>query len=164
MTTELIEVEYQGSVVTLTLNRPPHNLMNLEMMEQVNSALLELRSRDEVKVLVFRGRGEVFCCGMDVHELTPDKTTRVLQVFHRIFETVRLLDVIAVAAVHGAALGSGFELAIGCNLVVATASARFAVPDIKLGLFPPLACVVLPRAAPRRKAMEWILTGDEIAA
>ncbi|UCF40858.1 MAG: enoyl-CoA hydratase/isomerase family protein, partial [Gemmatimonadota bacterium] len=67
-------------------------------------------------------------------------------------------------AVDGMALGGGFELAIGCNLVVASESAKFAVPEIKLGVIPPVACVVLPRAAPRRKAMEWILTGEEIAA
>jgi cyclohexa-1,5-dienecarbonyl-CoA hydratase len=66
--------------------------------------------------------------------------------------------------VDGPALGGGFELAIGCNMVVASESATFALPQIDMGVFPPLATVVLPRASLRRKAMEWILTGEEIAA
>jgi len=160
----LVNLEFEGSVATLTLAHPPLNVLNIEMMEQVNEALLEVKSHGELKVLLIRGEGKVFCAGVDVADHTRDKVSRMIQVFHRIFETIRLLDVVAVAAVHGHALGGGFELAIGCNLVVAAESAKFGVPEIKLGVFPPLACVVLPRAAPRRKAMEWILTGQNITA
>ncbi len=164
MSNDLVELTFKESVATLTLNRPPLNVLNIEMMERVNEALLEIKSHPEIKVLVIRGKGKAFCAGVDVADHTRDKVSRMIQVFHRIFETIRLLDVVAVAAVDGHALGGGFELAIGCNLVVATESARFAVPEIKLGVFPPLACVVLPRAAPRRKAMEWILTGEQVSA
>lgn len=162
MARQFVELTYEGGLATLTLNRPPLNLLNIEMMEQVNGALLELRAHGELKVLVVRGRGRAFCAGIDVEEHTRDKVARLIQVFHRIFETIRLLDVIAVAAVDGIAFGGGFELAIGCNLIVASESARFRLPEITAGLFPPIACIVLPRAGPRRKAMEWILTGDEI--
>lgn len=164
MADPFITCDYEGGVATLTLDRPPRNVMNIEMMEQMNFALLELRNHPELKVLVIRGRGEAFSAGVDLADHTRDKISRMLQVFHRIFETIRLLDVIAVSAVDGPALGGGFELAIGCNLVVASESARFGFPEINLGIFPPLACVVLPRAGPRRKAMEWILTGDEVSA
>lgn len=162
MAQQFVELEYEGGVATLTLNRPPLNLLNIEMMEQVNGALLELRTRQDLKVLVLRGVGRAFSAGIDVEEHTRDKVTRLVQVFHRIFETIRLLDIIAVAAVDGIAFGGGFELAIGCNLIVASQSARFRLPEITVGVFPPIACIVLPRAGPRRKAMEWILTGDEI--
>lgn len=164
MSYDLIELTFKESVATLTLDRPPLNVMNIEMMEQINDALLELKAHPELKVLVIRGKGKAFSAGVDIADHTRDKVSRMIQVFHRIFETIRMLDVIAVAAVDGAALGGGFELAIGCNLVVASESARFAVPEIKLGVIPPVACVVLPRATPRRKAMEWILTGDQIPA
>lgn len=159
-----VEVAYEGGVATLTLNRPPRNLLSIEMMEQVNVALLELRNRKGLKVLVIRGRGGTFSCGLDIADHTRDKVARMLQVFHRIFETIRLLDLIAVAAVDGVAFGGGFQLAIGCNLIVASTSARFALPEITVGTFPAMAAVVLPRAGPRRKAMEWILTGDEVPA
>ena len=164
MSDRFVRLTYEGGVATLTLDRPPLNVMNIEMMEQMNEAILELRGRTDLKVLVIRGKGKAFSAGVDVADHTRDKVTRMIQVFHRIFESIRLLDVIAVAAVDGMAFGGGFELAIGCNLVVASESARFALPEIRLGVFPPLACVVLPRAAPRRKAMEWILMGEEITA
>ena len=163
-TDRFVELTIEGGVATLTMNRPPLNILNIEMMEQMNTAILDLRGRDDLKVLVLRGRGKAFSTGVDIADHAKDKVTRMIQVFHRIFESMRLLDVIAVAAVDGLAFGGGFELAIGCNLVVASESSRFKLPEIELGVIPPLACVVLPRAAPRRKAMEWILTGDEITA
>jgi len=161
---EHVDLTFEGSVATLTLKRPPLNVMNIDMMEQMNAALLELRGRKGLKILLVRGNPEAFSAGIDVSEHTRERVARLLQVFHRIFETIRLLDVVAVAAVEGVAYGGGFQLAIGCNLVVASKSSRFAVPEINMGLFPPLAAVVLPRAAPRRKAMEWILTGEDIPA
>lgn len=164
MTANTVLLEHTDGVATLTLDRPPRNLLNIELLESLNDTLLGLRSLAAIKVLVFRGRGAAFCDGIDVEDLTPDRVTRLLHVFHRVFETVRMLDVIAVAAVDGAARGGGFELALGCNLIVAAESAAFALPEIRLGVIPPLACVVLPRIAPRRKAMEWILLGEEISA
>ena len=164
MPDQFIASTYADGVATITLDRPPQNFMNIEMMEQFNSALLAMRDHHELKVLVIRGNGDAFCGGVDLADHTRDKVARMLQMFHRIFETMRLVDVIAIAAVDGPALGGGFELAIGCNLVLASESAVFALPQIKMGLFPPLAAVVLPRAGLRRKAMEWILTGDEISS
>lgn len=157
-----VKLSHEGGVATLMLDRPPLNIMTIEMMEQITNALLELRSREDLKVLVVRGSDKAFSAGVDLREHTPDKVSRLMQVFHRTFETIRLLDVIAIAAVRGVALGGGFQLAIGCNLVVAARSARFGVPEINLGLFPPIASMVLPRTTPRRKAMEWILMGEEI--
>lgn len=153
---------HDGQAVTVTLNRPPLNVMNIEMMERVNDVLLGLRGQPGLKVLVIRGKGRAFCGGVDINEHTRDKVTRVIQVFHRIFETIRLLDVVSVAAVNGLAAGGGFELAIGCNLVLASESSRFVLPEVRQGVFPPIAAAVLPRAAPRRKAMEWILLGADI--
>lgn len=157
-----IELSLDDSIATLILNRPPLNIMNIEMMEEMNAALLDLRQNDELKVLLIRGRGKAFSSGIDIADHTREKVARMLQVFHRVFETTRLLDLIVVAAVDGIAFGGGFQLALGCNLIVASKSARFRLPEITVGTFPPLACVVLPRAGPRRKAMEWILTGEEI--
>ena len=128
MSKSLVELTFQDSVATLTLNRPPLNILNIEMMEQINSSLLELRGHPELKIVLIRGEGKAFSAGVDVADHTRDRVARMIQVFHRIFETLRLLDVIAIAAVDGHALGGGFELAIGCNLVVATESARFALP------------------------------------
>jgi cyclohexa-1,5-dienecarbonyl-CoA hydratase len=159
-----LDVSSDGLVATLALHRPPRNIMHIEMMEEINGALLGLRDRRTLKVLVVRGRGPTFSGGVDLADHRRDRVARLRQVFHRTLESIRLLDLVSVAAVTGAAVGGGFELALGCNLVVAGESARFSLPDVRGGLFPPVASVVLPRVAPRRKAMEWILLGEEIPA
>lgn len=164
MTAGSVSVTYTNDVATLLLDRPERNLLNIELLEELNEVLLAVRKRAATKVLVIRGAGDTFCDGIDVEDLTPDRVTRLLHVFHRVFETLRMLDVILVAAVDGAARGGGFELALGCHLIAARESAVFALPEIRLGIIPPLACVVLPRIAPRRKAMEWILLGEDVPA
>lgn len=158
------EITHDGAAARLTFNRPPLNVMTMEMMEEVNNEILTLREHEGLKVLVLAGQKGAFCAGVDVLEHTRDKITRMLQVFHRIFETLRMLEVVTVAAVDGVAAASGFELAIGCNLVLASESSRFSLPQVRQGVFPPVASVILPRAAPRRKAMEWILLGEELPA
>jgi cyclohexa-1,5-dienecarbonyl-CoA hydratase len=160
----VLESSHQGQVATLTLQRPPDNLLSLEMMEAINVALLGLRDARDLKVVVIAGSGSAFCGGIDLHDHSRDRVTRLIQVFHRIFETIRMLNVVSIAAVNGRATAGGFALALGCNLVLARRSAVFSLPEVQRGLFPPVPCVILPRAAPRRKAMEWILLGEEISA
>ncbi len=159
---EFIELRVEGGIARLSLNRPPLNIMHIPMLEEMNNALLGLRDTTNLKVLLIRGNERAFSAGVDVNDYTSEKLSRAVHVFHRVFETMRLLDVVAVGAVDGIAFGGGFELALMCNLILASDAARFTLPEIKAGTFPPLACVVLPRAGPRRKAMEWILTGEEI--
>jgi cyclohexa-1,5-dienecarbonyl-CoA hydratase len=154
----------EDGVATITLDRAPLNILNIDMMEQVNQALLSVRDRRDLRVLLLRGKGKAFCAGVDVADHTPERVARMLQVFLRIYETMRMIDVVSVAAVQGPAIGGGFELAISCNLIVASDKALFALPEIELGVFPPVAAVILPRTTPRRKAMEWILMGEKIPA
>jgi enoyl-CoA hydratase/carnithine racemase len=159
-----IELHASDRVGTLLLRRPPRNLLNIAMMEEINQALLSLREQPDLAVLVVRGADGNFSEGIDLRDHVPTKVRRLLQIYMRIFETIRLMGVVSVAAVEGRAWGAGFELALGCNLIVATETATFALPEIGYGVVPPVAAAVLPRVAPRRRAMEWILTGSEISA
>ncbi|MBI4544979.1 MAG: enoyl-CoA hydratase/isomerase family protein [Gemmatimonadetes bacterium] len=161
---DFLELRLEGEVASLTLNRPPANLLHMPLMEELNSALLSLRGNRGLEVLLLRGAGGVFCEGLELQEHRRERVQRTLQVYSRIFETIRMLDVIAVAAVEGRALGSGFELALICNLIVAADTATFALPEVGYGRIPPIASIVLPRVTPRRKAMEWIITGNSITA
>ncbi len=162
MTYQFLRLEIQPPVATIFFDRRPDNLLNIDMMEEVNNALLMIRRSRSIGVLVLRGADRVFSKGIDLSEHTRERIQRLLQVYARIFETIRLMDVIAVAAVEGEALGGGFELCLGCNLIVASEDATFALPEIERGVIPPIACIVLPRVVPRRRAMEWILTGNRI--
>ncbi|MFW5947661.1 MAG: enoyl-CoA hydratase/isomerase family protein [Gemmatimonadota bacterium] len=159
-----IRVDTAGKRATLVLDREPRHLLNIEMMDEVNRGLLDLRGRDGLEVLVIRGAAGVFCEGMDLRDHGRNRLQRLLQVYSRIFETLRMMDMVSVAAVEGKAWGSGFELALGCNLIVAADSASFRLPEIDRGVIPHIATIILPRVAPRRRAMEWILTGNAISA
>jgi len=164
MNMQYITLSIEGEVATLRLNRPPANLLHIPMLEEITEALLSLREHPALKVLVLRGSDGVFSEGIDLAERTRERSQRMLAVFLRVFEMLRMTSVVTVAAVEGRAAGAGFELALGCNLFVAAETATFALPQIKMGLIPPVASAILPRIAPRRRAMEWILTGNLISA
>lgn len=159
-----LELDEDAQYATLLLDRRRTNLLSIAMMEEINEALLSLRGRPWLEVLVIRGAQANFCEGLDLREHGQKRVQRMLQVYIRIFQTIRMMDVISIAAVEGRAWGAGFELALGCNLVVAAENASFALPQTSQGLIPPVAAAILPRVVPRRRAMEWILIGNEISA
>jgi len=159
---EYVTTEIEGKVAVLKLRRPPSNLLNIAMMEELNDALMALRSKAKLQVVVLRGGDGLFCEGIDLKEHSQKRVQRLIRVFLRIFETMRMMEQISIAAVEGAAVGGGFELALGCNLIVAADDTRFALPQVRQGIIPPVATAVLPRIAPRRRAMEWVLLGDPI--
>ena len=161
---QYLKLEIGSEAATLSLNRPPDNLLNIAMVEELNEALTELRGHRNLEVLVVRGAQQQFSAGFDLDDLVPQRLQRMLQLYMRVFESLRMMDVVQIAAVQGQARGAGFEIALGCNLFVASDDAVFAVPETGMGMFPHIATAILPRIAPRRKAMEWVLTGNTISA
>lgn len=159
---QFIEVETGDRVAVLRLNRPPDNLLHIELMDEVNDALLGLRSEPGLDLLVLRSASKTFSNGLDLREHVRHRVQRLIQVYGRVFEMLRMTDLVSVAAIEGRAWGGGFELALGCNLIVAAEDTSFALPELYQGVFPPMACIILPRVVPRRRAMEWILTGREL--
>jgi cyclohexa-1,5-dienecarbonyl-CoA hydratase len=88
----------------------------------------------------------------------------MIDIFHRMFRLMDALKVPSLAVVNGSALGGGCELALYCDMVIATEKSKFGQPEIQVGVFPPIAALVFPRLIGRKKAMELILTGDTISA
>jgi len=159
-----LKLDVADEIATLSLNRPPTNYLNIEMLDELNEAVLSLRAQKKLEVLIIRGSNGNFCEGLDLEEHSTERVNRLIQLYMRLFETLRMTDAIQVSAVEGKAWGAGFELALGPNLFVAADNASFRLPQTSQGLIPPIAAAILPRVVPRRKAMEWILTGNEISA
>lgn len=152
-------------LATLTINRPPYNVLDIPTMEEINAALDVCRADDQVRLLLVTGAGEkAFSAGVEVADHTPDKVDRMIDVFHGIFHRLQAMPVPTVAAVNGVALGGGMELAIGCDMRVAVAGAKFGQPEIQLAVFPPVAAVLLPRLVAPARAMEMLLGGRSITA
>ena len=159
-----IQVELKDGVATLTLNRAPLNVFNIEMMEEINAWLDGLKKEKTLKFLVIQAAGKAFSAGVDVGEHLGDLVYKMVEVFDGMFIRMDALKVPSLAVVNGSALGGGCELAIYCDMVIATERAKFGQPEIQVGVFPPIAALVMPRAIGRKKAMELILSGDVIGA
>ncbi len=162
---EFITWGVADGLATLTINRPPYNVLDIPTMEEVNAALDLAVADPTIKLLMITGAGDkAFSAGVEVADHTPDKVDRMMEVFHGIFRRLSEMPVPTLAAVNGAALGGGMELALGCDLIVAAANAKFGQPEIKLAVFPPVAAVLLPRLVPPARAMELLLGGETIGA
>lgn len=160
---ETIQVLAEGRTALVTLDRPPLNILDIPMMRSLSRALSQWIPRSDV--IVFRGAGpKAFSAGAEVRDHTPDRVPDMLNAFHEIFRQLAAADCTTVAAVHGHCLGGGCELATFCDFVIATESATFGQPEIKLGCFPPVAMITFPRLVGPRAALDLILTGRTISA
>lgn len=159
----MIENSVRGRVGQIILNRPPLNILNTAMMLELDDAIAQIA--DRIDFLVFRGAGaKGFSAGAEVADHAPDRVRAMLAAFHSVFRRLARAECITIARVHGYCLGGGMELATFCDFVVASESAVFGQPEIKLGCFPPVAMISLPRLCGLRTAMDLILTGRTIPA
>jgi cyclohexa-1,5-dienecarbonyl-CoA hydratase len=160
----LIHFATAQGVARLTLNRPPANVLSVEMMEEINSALESLEYQRDVKLVVLAATGKYFSPGFELSDHLGDRGYMMLEEFRRIFDNLAKVDKPTLAVVAGPALGAGSMLAAGCDLVYAAASAKFGHPEIKGGVFNPVAAALLPRLVGRRRAAEMLLCGTSLTA
>jgi cyclohexa-1,5-dienecarbonyl-CoA hydratase len=158
-----IRLEMGERRASLVLDRPPLNVLNLEMLEELNRALEEV-SPSEVCVLLLSGEGKAFSAGVDVADHTEDRVEAMLRSFHRALLKLFYLDTPTVAKVHGPCLGGGLELAMACDLVYASETATLGQPEIKLASFPPFGAAMYPALLGMRMASELILLGRQVPA
>jgi len=161
---ENILFEKKNGVATLTLNRPPLNILNISMMREMSQALEQLEGDASAKLLVIAGQAKAFSAGVDIKDHTPDKVEEMIEVFHGIFRRLLSLEMPTLAVVQGACLGGGCELASFCDFVLASEEATFGQPEIKVGVFPPIAAVLFPYLMGQRKTFELLLTGEVVDA
>ncbi|MDA3915775.1 MAG: enoyl-CoA hydratase/isomerase family protein [Deltaproteobacteria bacterium] len=161
---EFIKIENDGQVVKITLDRPKHNVLDIPMMNELNAELEKIAVDDELKCVVLTGEGRSFCAGVEVGDHKPDQVDEMVAVFNRIFELINMIDIPVIAAVSGACFGGGMEVAIACDIVIASEKAIFGQPEIKLGFFPPYAAIRLPELVGPAKTIEILTTGQNYSA
>ena len=160
----MIEYHPGPRVASIVLNRPPLNVINIEMLDQLNAALDEADAL-QVQIVVFSAKGDRgFSAGVDVRDHLPDRAAAMLGKFHRIILRIRESDFVSVAAVHGHTLGGGAELALACDIVIAATDVAIGFPEIEVGCYPPAAAAFLPKAIGLHKASEMIFLGKSIRA
>ncbi len=168
MTKEFQSVKFaiDDRVARITFARPPLNVFNIAMMREIGGALSECIPRRDLAAIVFDAAADsrAFSAGVAVEEHVPETVFQMLEAFHSIFRLLRQIAKPVIAVVDGPALGGGCELVAACDIVIASERARFGQPEIKLGVFPPVAAILLPRIIGEKRARELILTGDLIDA
>ena len=161
---EHIEVEFKEGLGTITLNRPPVNVLNIAMMNEINDVLKSWQGQKDLKIVLFDAKGKCFSAGVDVGEHMGDLAPKMIEAFHGMFRLMDKLGVPTLASVYSSCLGGGCELAIFCDLVIAEEGAKFGQPEIQVGVFPPIAAQIMPRIIGRKHAMDLILSGRIISA
>jgi cyclohexa-1,5-dienecarbonyl-CoA hydratase len=161
---KFLQVAGGKGVVRITLNRPPANVLSIDLMDELNAALESLDNQRDVKLVVLAAAGKYFSAGFELGDHLGDRAYLMMEAFKKVFENLARLDRLVVAVVAGPALGAGSILAAGCDIVLAGASAKFGHPEIKGGVFNPMAAALLPRLVGRKRAFEMILGGVTITA
>jgi cyclohexa-1,5-dienecarbonyl-CoA hydratase len=162
---KFLQYSCADSVIRIAINRPPYNVLDIATMAEMNLALDRALAEASAKVLIVTGAGEkAFSSGVDVADHTHDKVQSMIDTFHGNIKRLLAMPIPTVAAVNGAALGGGYELALACDMAVAAEGAKIGQPEIKLGVFPPIAAILLPRLTSPVRAMELILGGNTIDA
>ena len=157
--------EHSGQLERIVLDRPRANILDCEMVAAMRERIAELAaSPGPVKLIVFEGAGGNFSYGASVEEHLPGRVEGMLGQFHQLFWELERLSVPTAAIVRGQCLGGGFELALWCGYVACEPSARFGVPEIKLGVFPPMAALTLPWRVRGARSTQIILSGESLAA
>lgn len=153
-----------GGVLWLILDQPKGNVLTMEMVGELAAALDEYREARELRLVVLRGAGGQFSFGASVEEHKKEQAPAMLASFHRFIRQLAAYPVPTAALVEGNCLGGGFEVAIACHFLFATAGARFACPEIKLGVFPPVLAAIGARRLGGALSERLLLTGAELEA
>ncbi|HWM94643.1 MAG TPA: enoyl-CoA hydratase/isomerase family protein [Thermoanaerobaculia bacterium] len=153
-----------GRTATITLNRPPLNILDIPTIARLGEVVSELDQDEDLQLVTIRGAGDrAFSAGVAVQDHTPELVGPMLESLHRAIRKLRDLSAVTVAAVRGHCLGGGMELALSCDLVVATEDARFGQPEIELGCYPPVAAALYPSLIGPGRTLDLLLTGRTLS-
>ena len=169
--TQPVLLDIDQGVARITLNRPEkRNALNDAIIDGLKTALRRADLDESVRVIAIKGAGKDFCSGADLSSLQKISDASVSEnlddahALMELFTLIREAQVPVVAAVHGRALAGGCGLACACDLIVASRSARFGYPEVKIGFVPAMVMAILRRNVSEKLAFELITRGAEITA
>ena len=165
----IVEMQRNGGIVTLTMNRPAqYNALSEAMIAALDDALTAVAADDTARVVILAGAGKAFCAGHDLREMRASPSLEYYQKLFgqcaKLMLTIQRMPQPVIARVHGIATAAGCQLVASCDLAVAAQEAKFAVSGVNLGLFCSTPSVALSRNLSRKAAFEMLVTGEFVDA
>jgi cyclohexa-1,5-dienecarbonyl-CoA hydratase len=157
-----IVVDVSLPAVRITLNNPPLNVIDVQMMGELLAALEQIETRPEISAIIFAGSERAFSSGVDIAAHAPENVRNMLTAFHGVIRAVEATNKLTIAAVRRHCLGGAAELALLCDIVYASPDSVWGFPEVKLACFPPVAAAALASIVGQKLAAEMILTGRTI--
>lgn len=166
MVSESVLFSVEGHVGTITLNRPERrNALNFEMRERLAQGLEDFAANAEVRIVVLEGAPPSFCSGVDLSEKPPSQGHVLADALVSVSAPFATFSKPLIASVNGAAVGGGLEIALACDFIIASTSAKFLLPEVRIGSIPGGGGTQrLVRAIPRGMAARMLYTGDAMSA
>lgn len=164
---EYLRWKVEDAVAIVTIQRPPANALSRGLIIEINELLDAVENDDTVRVIVLHGEGRFFSAGADIKEFTEVASgaefSELASSGQQVFERLETFPKPVIAAIHGAALGGGLELAMGCHMRFVSEDAKLGLPELQLGLIPGFAGTQrLPRYVGVAKAAEMLFTSEPI--
>lgn len=159
--------EAADQIATITIERPPANALSSVLLKELSAILDEIEERADVRVVLIHGEGRFFSAGADIKEFTTIETgegfSNLAEYGQNLFERMENFTKPIIAAIHGAALGGGLELAMACHFRLVAENAKLGLPELQLGLIPGFAGTQrLPKLVGTARAAEMLFTSDPI--
>jgi enoyl-CoA hydratase len=161
---ELATLNTDGDLTRLTLRRAPLNFLNLEMLRRIQELLDFLGDSPPGRVLVVESDCGAFCAGLEMAEQTKDTAFLLMDQYHAVVRTLNSFPRPTIAVVRGVALGAGNEIVACCDFALASLQATFGQPEIRVGIMPSLAPLLLPQRIGVQRSLHMILTGNPVNA
>lgn len=155
------ETTHEGRLLRLTVDQPKGNIFSGAVMAELLAAVREAQSEPKLRCITLEATGKHFSFGANVEEHTADKVAAMLPGLRELVMTIAACPVPVAALVQGMCLGGAFEVVLACHFIFAANDARMGVPEIRLGVFPPVAAVLLPRKLGQAASDALVISGEE---
>lgn len=165
---EFFKWSHEKEIATVTIQRPPANAISSGLLKELSAVLDEIESNAQVRVAIIHGEGHFFSAGADIKEFTTigsaEDFSELSKAGQDLFERVERFPKPIIAAIHGAALGGGLELAMSCHIRLVSEDAKLGLPELHLGIIPGFAGTQrLPKYVGQAKAAEMLFTSEMIS-